>query len=65
MGRHPHNLAVVYRALFEKDREPRHLADAILAIDGAPEEFRTANKSRLIEMAGALREKILAAKGEL
>ncbi|PZR84319.1 MAG: hypothetical protein DLM68_13070, partial [Hyphomicrobiales bacterium] len=60
-----HNLAVVYRALFEKDREPRHLDDAILAIDGALEQFRTANKSRLIQMAEPLREKILAAKGEL
>ena len=60
-----HNLAVVHRALFEKDREPRHLDDAIEAIDGALEEFRTANKSRLIEMAEALREKILAAKGAL
>ncbi|HEX3494364.1 MAG TPA: hypothetical protein VHT48_03165, partial [Methylocella sp.] len=60
-----HNLAVVYRALFEKDREPRHLDDAIEAVDGALEEFRQANKSRLIEMAGALREKILAAKGAL
>ncbi len=60
-----HNLAVVYRALFEKDREPGHLDDAIEAIDGALEEFRAANKSRLIETTGALREKILAAKGAL
>ena len=60
-----HNLAVVHRALFEKDREPRHLDDAIEAIDGALEEFWTAKKSQLIEMARALREKILAAKGAL
>ncbi|MGH6831215.1 MAG: tetratricopeptide repeat protein, partial [Methylocella sp.] len=41
-----HNLAVVHRALFEKDRVPRHLDNAIAAIDGALEEFRTANKTR-------------------
>ncbi|MGH6842974.1 MAG: hypothetical protein ACREDV_12960, partial [Methylocella sp.] len=60
-----HNLAVVQRALFEKDREPRNLDEALLSVDGALEEFRSANKSRLIEMAEILREKILAAKGEL
>jgi hypothetical protein len=60
-----HNLAVAYRALFEKDREAGHLDDAIEAIDGALEEFRTASKFRLIEMAEPLREKILAAKGAL
>jgi hypothetical protein len=60
-----HNLAVVHRALFEKDREPRHLDHAIEALDGALEEFRSANKSRLIEMAEPLREKILAAKSAL
>ena len=60
-----HNLAVVHRALFEKNREPRHLDDAIEAIDGALEEFWTAKKSELIEMARTLREKILAGKGAL
>ncbi|MGB6374622.1 MAG: hypothetical protein WBF22_14935 [Methylocella sp.] len=60
-----HNLAIVCRDLYEKDREPRHLDDAIEAVDGALAEFRSANKSRLIEMAEPLREKVLAAKGAL
>jgi hypothetical protein len=58
-----YNLAVVYSTLFEKDSEPRHLDDAMEAIDGAMEEFRSANKSQLIEMAGLLREKIISARG--
>jgi hypothetical protein len=32
------NLALVYRALFGKDQEPRHLDDALEAVDGALEE---------------------------
>jgi hypothetical protein len=37
------NLALVYRALFDKDHQLHHLDDAFEAADGALEEFRKAN----------------------
>jgi hypothetical protein len=56
------NLASVYRALFDKTREPHYLDDALGAIDGALEEFCKAKADDLVAKAGQLREKILAAK---
>lgn len=43
----------------------RHLDDALEAIDGALEEFRKAKAGFYIDTAECMREKILAAKGEL
>jgi tetratricopeptide (TPR) repeat protein len=59
------NLALVYRALFDKDHQPRHLDDALEAADGALEEFRKANAAFYIEKAERQRQTILAAKGKL
>ena len=58
------NLASVYRALFDKDRRPRHLDDALDAADGALEEFRKANAAFYIENAERQRGEILALKGK-
>ncbi|MGH6842267.1 MAG: hypothetical protein ACREDV_09295 [Methylocella sp.] len=58
------NLALVYRAFFDKDHQPRRLDDALAAVDGALEEFRKANAAYFIENAGRLREAILAAKAK-
>ena len=59
------NLARVYCAFFDKDHQPRHLDDALEAVDGALEEYRKANAPFNIEKAERLREQILAVKGEL
>jgi tetratricopeptide (TPR) repeat protein len=59
------NLALVYRALFDKDHQPGHLGDALEAADGALEEFRKANAAFYIEKAERQRGEILAAKGKL
>jgi tetratricopeptide (TPR) repeat protein len=59
------NLALVYRALFDEDRQPRHLDDALESADGALEEFRKANAAFYIDQAERQREEILAAKGKL
>jgi hypothetical protein len=59
------NLALVYRAFFDKDHQPRHLDDALEAVNGALEEFHKAKADFYIELAERQREKILAAKGEL
>jgi hypothetical protein len=45
------NLALVYRAFFDKDRQPRHLDDALEAADGALEEFRKAKADFYIDKA--------------
>jgi hypothetical protein len=37
------NLARVYHALYDKDRQPSHLDAALEAVDGALEEYRKAN----------------------
>jgi hypothetical protein len=58
------NLALVYRALCDKDHQPRHLDDALEAVDGALEEFRKANAAFYIAKAERQREKILAAEGK-
>jgi hypothetical protein len=58
-----HNLASVYRALFDKDHQPHHLDEALEAADGALEEFRKANATFYIEKAESQRGKILAMKG--
>ena len=50
------NLALVYRALFDKERQPRHLDDALEAVDGALEEFRKAKAAFYIEKAERQRE---------
>ena len=59
------NFALVYRALFDKDHQPRHLDDALEAADGALEEFRKANATFYIDKAEGQRGEILAAKGKL
>jgi hypothetical protein len=59
------NLALVYRALFDKDNQPRHLDDALEAVDGALEEFRNAKADFYIDNAERVRGEILAAKGKL
>jgi hypothetical protein len=59
------NLALVYRALFDKDHQPRHLDDALGAADGALEEFRKAKAVFYIDKAERQRKNILAAKGKL
>jgi hypothetical protein len=56
------NLALVDRALFDKDHQPRHLDDALKAADGALEEFRKANADSYIEKAERQRAEILAIK---
>jgi predicted negative regulator of RcsB-dependent stress response len=45
--------------------EPRHLDDALEAVDGALEEFRKAKADFYIEKAEQIRGDILAAKGKL
>ena len=57
------NLALVYRALFGKDHQPRHLDDALEAVDGALDEFRKAGAAFYLEKAERLRAQILALKG--
>jgi hypothetical protein len=59
------NLALVYPALFDKDHQPRHLDEALEAVDGALEEFRKAKADFYIEEAEGVRGEILAAKGKL
>ena len=56
------NLALVYRALFQKDHQLRHLDDALAAADGALEEFRKAKAAFYIEKAERQRKEILALK---
>jgi hypothetical protein len=58
------NVALVYRALFDKDHQPRHLDDALEAADGALEEFRKAKADFYIEKAERPRGEILAAKAD-
>ena len=57
-----YNLALVYRALFDKDHQPRHLNDALEAADGALEEFRKAKADFYIAKAERQRAEILATK---
>jgi hypothetical protein len=45
--------------------QPRHLDDALEAVDGALEEYRKSKADFHIEKAERLREKIRAAKGKL
>jgi hypothetical protein len=59
------NLAAAYKALFDKDHQPRHLDDALEAVDGALEEFRKAAATFYIDKAERQRETILTAKGKL
>jgi hypothetical protein len=54
---------LVYRALFGKHHQPRHLDDALVAADGALEEFRKAKADFYIERAERQRGEILAMKG--
>lgn len=54
------NLAMIYTALFDKDRRAHHLNDALEAVDGALEEFRKANAAFYIGEAERQRKKILA-----
>jgi hypothetical protein len=58
------NLALVYGAFFGKDHQPRHLDEALEAVDGALEEFRKAKSAFYIEKAERLRGELLAAKGD-
>ncbi|PZR91435.1 MAG: hypothetical protein DLM68_03420 [Hyphomicrobiales bacterium] len=59
------NLALVYRAFFGKDSQPRHLDDALEAVDGVLEEFRKANAAFYIDKAERQRKNIAAAKRKL
>jgi tetratricopeptide (TPR) repeat protein len=59
------NLALVHIALFSKDLQPRHLDVALEAVDGALEEYRTANAAFYIEKVEPLRQALRAAKGKL
>jgi hypothetical protein len=47
-----------------QDHQPRHLDDALEAVDGALDEFRKANAAFYIENAERLRGKILPLKGD-
>ncbi len=58
------NLALLYRALFDKNRNPHHLDDALEAAERSLEEFRKANAGFYIDNAGRIRDEILALKGE-
>ena len=58
------NLALVYRALFDKDHQARHLDDALEAADGALEEFRKAKADFYVEKAERQRREILAMKSK-
>jgi hypothetical protein len=57
------NVALVYYALYNKDRHPLHLDDAFEAVDGAREEYRKGKADFYIEKAERLRG-ILAIKGQ-
>ena len=59
------NLALIYRALFDKDPQPCHLDVALEAVDGALQEYRKANADFYIEKAERLRETTLPAKANL
>ena len=59
------NLALVYRALYNKDHQPSYPDAALEAIDGALVEYRKANAAFYIEKAKRLREQFLAAKSKL
>jgi hypothetical protein len=58
------NLALVYRALFDKDHQLHHLDDALKAADGGLEEFRKGNAAFYIDKAERQRAEILALKGK-
>ena len=51
---------MVYRALFDKDHQLRHLDDALEAVDGGLEEFRKAKAAFYIDKAERQRGEILA-----
>jgi hypothetical protein len=57
------SLASVYRALFDKTREPYYLDDALGAVEGALDEYHKAKATFYIETAERLRQQIVAAKG--
>ncbi|HXN88766.1 MAG TPA: hypothetical protein VN890_05365, partial [Methylocella sp.] len=59
------NLALVCRAFFDKDHQPRHLDDALEAADGALDEYCAAKADFYIEKATRQRGEILAAKDKL
>jgi hypothetical protein len=58
------NLALVYRALFDKDHQTLYLDDALEAADGALGEFRKAKAAFYIEKAESQRRGILASAGK-
>jgi hypothetical protein len=58
------NLALVYRALYEKTCKPRYRDNALKAVSGALEEFHKAGAAFYIEKAERLRGEILAMKQE-
>lgn len=57
-------LAFVYRALFDKTREPHHLGNKLGAVSGALEDFREAKAAFYIEKAERLPQQILASSFE-
>jgi hypothetical protein len=50
-------LALVYRALFDKDHQPRHRDDTLEAADGAVDEFRKAKRISISTSPSASAEK--------
>jgi hypothetical protein len=56
------NLALVYRALYDKSAEPRHLDNALAAIASALDGYRKAKAPFYIENAKRLQSEIFAAR---
>jgi hypothetical protein len=59
------NLALAYRALYDKSAEPRYLDDAFAAIAAALDGYRKAKAAFQIEKAERLWGFLRAMKGEL
>ena len=56
------NLALAYRALYDKSAEPHHLDNALAAIAAALDGFRKAKAPFNIEKAKRLQSEIFAAR---
>ena len=57
-----HNLALTYRALYDKSAEPRHLDNALAANAAALDGYRRAKAPFYIEKAKRLQSEIFAAR---
>jgi hypothetical protein len=56
------NLALAYRALYDKIAEPRHLDNALAAVAAALDGYRKAKAPFYIEKAKRLQSQIFAAR---